>query len=97
MQPKRKPRHPNGAAEKYLAPAEKEFIAPYDSDNPLEGYPALLEAPPTDLITLHAAFTAQHVINELRYRFEMGALTAGDKQMLAQLGKEVMDELDAET
>lgn len=60
------------------------------------GLPALLEAPPTDMLTVHAMFTAQHVINELRYRFEMGALTPGDLQLLAQLGKDVINELEKE-
>lgn len=51
---------------------------------------------PTALIKIHAVFSAQHVIQELRYQFEMGNLPRGDCEMIAQLGKEIAAELAKE-
>lgn len=48
------------------------------------------------LLVVHAAFTAQHLIGELRYHWEMGNLTRGDREMIAQLGKEIAEELEKE-
>lgn len=56
--------------------------------------PELLEAAPTTEIEIHANFTIQHLLSELRYHFEMHNLTRGDMNMLAQLGKEVIEELE---
>ena len=86
----------NNAASPANARQDAERIAPYDSANPRDGIPDLLEAPPTTEIIVHALFTAQHVIGELRYHFEMNNLTRGDMEMLAQLGKEIAAELDKE-
>lgn len=68
----------------------------YDSDNPLDGIPELAVAPPTTLIVVHGTFTAAHIIGELRYHWEMGNLTRGDREMIAQLGKEIAAELAKE-
>ena len=96
MQPKRRPRKPKRDGEKIAAPGTNEFIEPYESDNPLLGIPALLEPAPTTEIVVHALFTAQHVINELRYHFEMRNLQPADLHMLAVLGKEIIDYLEKE-
>lgn len=69
----------------------------YDSDNPLDGIPELAVVAATTLIVVHGTFTAAHVINELRYHFEMGNLTCNDRAMLAQLGREVAREMECET
>lgn len=68
----------------------------YDSDNPLAGLPELAVALPTTLIVVHGTFTAQHIVSELRYHWEMGNLTRGDCETLAQLGKEIAEELEQE-
>lgn len=96
--PKQKPPSQNGtnAASPADARRDAEWIAPYDSDDPKRGLPELLAAPPTTEIVIHALFTAQHVINELRYHFEMHNLTRGDMELLAQLGKEIGEELEQE-
>lgn len=65
----------------------------YDSDDPLAGIPELARSQPTRLMIVHAAFTAHHVIGELRFQFEMGNLTRSDLEELAQLGKEIAAEL----
>jgi hypothetical protein len=69
----------------------------HDSDA-LAGFalPELAVEHPTTLLTVHAAFTAQHIISELRYQFEFGLLARGDREMLAQLGKEIAAELEGE-
>lgn len=93
---RRKPR-PNGNKRRVIAIEDADDGAlDYDSDNPLDGIPELAVAPPTTLIVVHGTFTAQHVIGELRYQFEMGNLTRGDRMMLAQLGKEIAEELNKE-
>lgn len=68
----------------------------YFDDNALEGIPELAVEQPTALIKIHAVFTAQHVVAELRFQWEMGNLTRGDRAMLAQLGKEIAEELEKE-
>lgn len=65
-------------------------------DNPLDGIPELAVAPPTTLIVVHGTFTAAHIIGELRYHWDMGNLTHGDREMIAQLGKEIAAELAKE-
>lgn len=72
----------------------------YDSDNPLDGLrdeiPELAAELPTTLLVVHATFTAQHLIGELRHHWDMGNLTRGDRELLAQLGKEIAEELERE-
>ncbi len=68
----------------------------YSDDNALAGIPDLMLEPPTALIKIHAVFTAQHSIQELRFQWEMGNLTRGDCEMLAQLGKEIAAEIERE-
>ena len=68
----------------------------YFDDRALDGIPELANEMPTALIKIHAVFSAQHVIQELRYQFEMGNLTRGDREMIAQLGKESAEELERE-
>lgn len=73
----------------------------YDSDalaglalSGVEGLPDLAQELPTTLLTVHAMFTAQHLIRELTYQWQMGLLTRGDRMMLAQLGKDIAAELE---
>lgn len=89
----------------YAQTARREFVRPDETIEPefrdsdaLAGLPLpdLALELPTTLLTVHAMFTAQHVISELRYQWEMGLLTRGDRAMLAQLGKDIIEELERE-
>ena len=77
-----------------LEPADVE--PDYFDDRALDGIPELAQDPPTALIKIHAVFTVRHVVAELRFQFEMGNLTRGDREMIAQLGKEIIEELEQE-
>lgn len=77
-----------------LEPADVE--PDYFDTNALDGLPELAQEAPTALVKIHAVFTVQHIVNELRYQFEMGNLTRGDREMIAQLGKEIIEELETE-
>jgi len=85
--------------------SRREFVRPEETIEPefgdsdaLAGFtlPDLAFEPTTTLLTVHAAFTAQHIIGELRYHWELGNLTRGDRAMLAQLGKEIAQEFEKE-
>lgn len=65
-------------------------------DNPLAGVPELMQETPTALVKIYAVFSVQHVVTELRFQFAMGNLTRGDRAMIAQLGKEIAEELEKE-
>ena len=97
--PSRKQKQANARPAAPKKPNERndsEWVEPYTHDDPLAGLPDLAREGPTSLIIVHGAFTALHVISELRSRFELGTLTRDDKHMLAQLGREIAEELEGE-
>lgn len=90
-----------GRAVEYPQSARREFVRPdetFADSDALAGLPLpdLAQELPTMLLTVHATFTAQHVINELRYQWETGNLSRGDRAQIAQLGKEIAEEITKE-
>lgn len=108
QKPRRKPNarrnpstpRPNGKSNARAIESDDGAGQGWNSENPLDGLrdeiSELAAELPTMLLVVHAAFTAQHLIGELRYHWEMGNLTRGDREMIAQLGKEIAEELEKE-
>lgn len=96
------PRRPNPSPNGNSRSGETagESGADWNSENPLDGIrdeiPELAAELPTTLLVVHATFTAAHIIGELRYHWELGNLTRGDRELIAQLGKEIAEELEKE-